>query len=49
MFAISTSFKLSFWELAIFGGLGLLILFIVLAVIFLASRGSSQDRRRDED
>jgi hypothetical protein len=42
-------FNLNWFELAILGGLGLLVLLIVLAVIFLASRGSPQDRRRDDD
>jgi hypothetical protein len=46
MFAI---FNLNGLELLILGGLGLVVLLIVLAVIFLASRGSPEDRRRDED
>ncbi len=46
MFAI---FNVNWVEFIILGGLGLVVLLIVLAVIFLASRGSPQDRRRDED
>jgi hypothetical protein len=42
-------FNLNWLELIILAGLGLVVLLIVLAVIFLASRGSPQDRRRDED
>ena len=46
MFAI---FQLNLIELAVLGGLALLVVLIVLAVIFLASRGGQQNRRGDED
>jgi hypothetical protein len=46
MFAL---FNLNWVELIIIGGLGMVVLLIVLAVIFLSSRGGPQDRRRDED
>jgi hypothetical protein len=42
-------FNLGLTEIIVLAGLGLLVLVVVLAVIFLASPGNPQDRRRDED
>jgi hypothetical protein len=46
MFAL---FNLGCIELLIVGGLGVTVLAVVLAVIFLSTRRGPHDRERDED
>jgi intracellular septation protein A len=46
MFAL---FNVNWIEFLVLGGLGVTVLLIVLAVIFLSAHRSPQDRARDED